>query len=165
MAAIVDLIKLGKLISGGRQRVILPKQLQHQIYLKTHVWRTRNRLPGAVPEPSSQDLPQGPLWACSLSAGAGVRLTGESMLTGWAKDVHVQDSHQETSLSTTLATSAGQPLPLRLRQASRCAPGDGPGNLSAPLGRQLVVCAFKGPFNFLGVHICSEVSLGMTAGG
>lgn len=37
MAPIVDLIKLDKLISAGRQRVILPKQLHHQTYLKTHM--------------------------------------------------------------------------------------------------------------------------------
>lgn len=36
MAPIV-LIKLDKLISAGRQRVILPKQLHHQTYLKTHM--------------------------------------------------------------------------------------------------------------------------------
>lgn len=48
MAAIVDLIKLDKLISAGRQRVILPKQLSHQTYLKTHVWRTRKQAVGVV---------------------------------------------------------------------------------------------------------------------
>lgn len=48
MAAIVDLIKLDKLIAAGRPRVILPKQLHHSTSLKAHGWRQKNRLPGIV---------------------------------------------------------------------------------------------------------------------
>lgn len=100
MAAIVDLIKLDKLISAGRQRVILPKQLRHQIYLKTHVWRTRKQAAWYSGQSPAwrQDLPQGPLWARFLSIGTGVHMTGESMPTGWERAGQVQDSHQETSL-------------------------------------------------------------------
>lgn len=67
MAAIVDLIKLDKLISAGRQKVILPKQLHPQTDLKTCVWRIRNRLPDVVAraQPGVRTFHRG------LSAGTG----------------------------------------------------------------------------------------------
>lgn len=82
MAAIVDLIKLDKLISAGRQRVILPKQLHHQTYLKTHVWR-RNKLPcvAARAQPGVRIF-QRLLWAFSPSFRTELYMTGECMLTG-----------------------------------------------------------------------------------
>lgn len=67
MAPIVDLIKLDKLISAGRQRVILPKQLHHQTYLKTHMRGVGGggvvRLPGVADRVSALNL--------LASAGAG----------------------------------------------------------------------------------------------